>query len=72
MYHVELAFGSDPERLDARTANRETLLRFCQCGIVRLAGSFHDDSGALLVINVPDKPSLESLIEADPFFRHPA
>ena len=71
MYLVELAFGSDPERLAARPAHRETLLRLHHAGIVRMAGPFHDDSGALLIIDVADETSLEGLIEADPYFRTP-
>jgi len=71
MFLVELAFGDDPERLVARPAHRDTLLRLHRTGIVRMAGPLHDDSGALLVFDVADQAALETLIEADPYFRTP-
>jgi uncharacterized protein YciI len=69
MYLVELAFTDDPARLAARPAHREALLRLHRAGVVRMAGPFHDDSGAILVFDVADEATLETLIEADPYFR---
>jgi hypothetical protein len=57
MFVVELAFGSDPERLAARPAHRDTLLRLHLTGAVRMAGPFHDDTGALLVFDVETRPA---------------
>jgi uncharacterized protein YciI len=71
MFLVELAFGSDPERLAARPAHRDTLLHLHRIGAVRMAGPFHDDTGALLVFDVADGASLERLIDADPYYRTP-
>ena len=71
MYLIELAFGSDPERLAARPAHRETLLRLSRTGVVRMAGPFRDDSGALLIFDIADEASLDALIDADPYFRTP-
>lgn len=34
-----------------------------------MSGPFADDSGALLIVDVPDEAALDQLIENDPYFR---
>ncbi|MGH9209254.1 MAG: YciI family protein [Acidimicrobiales bacterium] len=71
MFVVELAFGGNPERLAARPAHRERLQRLHESGILRLAGPFADDSGALLIFDVPDEPALEGILADDPYYATP-
>jgi uncharacterized protein YciI len=71
VYLVELAFGDDPERLAARPAHRQRLQGLREDGVVRMAGPFSDDSGALLIFDVDEASVLRRLIEADPYFRTP-
>ncbi|MFE9632479.1 YciI family protein [Streptomyces sp. NPDC006463] len=69
MWIVELAFTQAPERLAARPAHREKLTALHEKGLLRMAGPLADDSGAVLVFDVPDRPALDELIAADPYFR---
>lgn len=71
MWIVELRFTAAPERLAARPAHRERLVALHRDGTVRMAGPFADDSGALIVFDVPDQASLDHLIAADPYFTTP-
>jgi len=68
MFVVELAFGDDPERLAARPAHRQLLTRRHEEGTLVMAGPFPDDSGALLIFDVPDAAELHRLLDADPYF----
>ncbi|MEU8301173.1 YciI family protein [Micromonospora sp. NPDC048909] len=71
MWIVELTFTSDPERLAARAAHRSRLAALHRDGTVRMAGPFADDSGAMIVIDAPDRQSVDALIAADPYFTTP-
>ncbi|SCG45898.1 YciI family protein [Micromonospora inositola] len=68
MWIVELAFTDAPERLAARPAHRERLTALHAEGKVRITGPLADDSGAVLVFDVPDRPELDRLLAADPYF----
>jgi uncharacterized protein YciI len=70
MFIVELAFDDNPERLQARPAHRERLDRLHQDGIVRMAGPFADDTGALLVFDT-DASGLAAILEQDPYYNTP-
>jgi uncharacterized protein YciI len=72
MYVVELAFGDEPGRLEARPAHRELLAQLHQAGKVVLAGPFADEEGALLVFDVENEAELDRIMADDPYYSHPA
>jgi uncharacterized protein YciI len=71
MWIVALTFTEEPERLAARAAHRQRLTALHRSGIVKMAGPYADGSGALIILDVPDRTSLETLINSDPYFRTP-
>jgi len=71
MYVVELAFDSTQERLDARPAHRERLQALHDDGTLRMAGPFADDSGALLIFDLPDEEALDDILSDDPYYGTP-
>ena len=72
MFVVELAFGDDQEaRLAARPAHRERLEHLHKEGLVVMAGPFVDQSGALLVFDVPDLDVLDGILAEDPYYTTP-
>ncbi|MBM0233945.1 hypothetical protein JNW91_20070 [Micromonospora sp. STR1_7] len=71
MFIVELSFGDEPDRLAARPAHRERLQALHQEGRLVMAGPFSDDSGALLVFDVPDAEALAAIVAEDPYYRTP-
>lgn len=71
MYVLELSFDDDPRRLEARPAHRDRLLTLHAEGVLVLAGPWADDSGALLVFDVPDEAKLRDLIDQDPYYTAP-
>ena len=71
MWIVELTLAGTPERLAARPAHRTQLSELHQRGVVRMAGPWADDSGALIVFDVPDEATLDRLLDADPYFATP-
>jgi uncharacterized protein len=68
MFMVELSFTDAPQRLAARPAHRERLQSLHSDGVVRMAGPFPDDSGAMLVFDVADQSALDDLLAADPYY----
>jgi uncharacterized protein len=76
MWIIELSFSTADaatagERLAARPAHRARLTELHGRGVVRAAGPFADNSGALIVLDVPDRAAAEAIVEADPYFRTP-
>jgi len=71
MWIVELTFTGTPGRLAARPAHRQRLTDLHGRGAVRMAGPLADDSGALIVFDVPDRPALDRLLAADPYLATP-
>lgn len=71
MFVVELSFSESQERLAERPAHRERLERLHDDGTVRMAGPFADDSGALLIFDVPDETALDAILAEDPYFETP-
>ncbi|MBQ1030009.1 YciI family protein [Micromonospora parva] len=71
MFILELSFGEEPDRLAARPAHRERLQALHRDGKVVLAGPFPDDSGALLIFDVPDAAALAAIVAEDPYYRTP-
>ncbi|WP_200213498.1 YciI family protein [Micromonospora coerulea] len=71
MWIVELAFTDGPERLAARPAHRKRLTALHAEGKVRITGPLADESGAVLVFDVPDRPELDRLLAADPYYTTP-
>ena len=68
MWIVTLVFTESPARLAARPAHRERLSALHADGRVRLAGPLADDSGTVIVFDVPDRAALDGLIAEDPYF----
>jgi len=71
MWIVELTFTNAPERLTARVAHRNRLAALHSQGAVRMAGPFADDSGAMIILDVPDRWTVDELIAADSYFTTP-
>jgi len=71
MWIVELTFSAAPERLAARPAHRHRLTTLYGQGVVRMAGPLADDSGAVIVFDVPDRPALDRLLAEDPYLTTP-
>jgi uncharacterized protein YciI len=71
MYAVLLAFSDDPARLDHRPAHRERLAGLVAEGRLLAAGPWTDESGAMLVFLVEDRPDLDEILAADPYYSAP-
>lgn len=68
MWIIELRLLPTAQRLAARPAHRARLTELHRAGIVRMAGPLGDDSGAVIVVDAPDRAAVDSLIAADPYF----
>jgi uncharacterized protein YciI len=71
VFVVELSFHDDPARLEARPAHRERLQDLHRRGVLRKAGPWADDSGALLIFDVDSEDELERVLGEDPYYRAP-
>ncbi|WP_433552841.1 YciI family protein [Micromonospora zamorensis] len=71
MFIVELSFADEPDRLAARPAHRQRLQALRQEGRLVMAGPFPDDSGALLIFDVPDAEALAATLAEDAYYRTP-
>jgi uncharacterized protein len=71
MYVLELAFDGNHARLDLRPAHRERLARLFEQKVLVMAGPYADDSGALLIFDVPDVAGLARVVADDPYYRAP-
>ena len=71
MFAVELEFSGDPARLELRPEHRRKLTALREAGQVRLAGPWADESGALLVLDVPDEAAVRAILDADPTTARP-
>jgi hypothetical protein len=65
---VELKLEPTDERLAARPAHRERLARLHDDGVVRMAGPFADDSGAVVIVDAEDRTSVDGLLADDPYY----
>lgn len=70
MYVLELTFGTDPRRLEARPAHRLRLADLEAAGTLVLAGPWQDDTGALLVFDT-DGAGMEEIVRNDPYYTTP-
>ncbi|RKN48296.1 YciI family protein [Micromonospora endolithica] len=68
MWIVELRFLPTPERLAARPAHRDQLAALHTQGVVRMAGPLADDTGAVIVLDAPDRETVDAILAADPYF----
>lgn len=68
MWMIELHFLPTPERLAARPAHRDRLTTLYENGIVRMAGPLADDTGAVIVVDLPDRAGVDAFAAADPYF----
>jgi uncharacterized protein YciI len=71
MWIIELAFTGETARLAARPAHRARLTELHRAGTVAMAGPYADESGALIVADVPDRAAVSDLLAADPYFSTP-
>jgi uncharacterized protein len=71
MWIIELEFTDAVERLDARPAHRERLTELHRAGTVKLAGPLADQTGAVIVVDLPDREAVARLLAADPYFTTP-
>jgi uncharacterized protein len=71
MWIIELALEPTPERIAARPAHRQLLTELHGRGALRMAGPFPDDSGAVLVFDVPDRAALDEIVAGDAYYRTP-
>jgi uncharacterized protein YciI len=76
MWTIELRFTPacaphTAARLAARPAHRAHLTEHHAAGRLVAAGPFADDSGALLLFDVPTRGELDRLLDADPYYRLP-
>jgi uncharacterized protein YciI len=71
MYAGQLAFSDDDTRLGLRPQHRERLAALAEDGRLLAAGPWGDDSGALLVFLVDDRPALDALLADDPYYTAP-
>lgn len=70
MVCVELAFTSDPRRLDARPAHRQRLAELHQRGVLLAAGPWDSDCGALLIFRL-DERAVQAELKTDPYYTVP-
>ncbi len=69
MFVLELSFGSDStQRLAARPAHRERLASLKADGIVVLGGPLADESGSLILLDVPDQAAADAVVAEDPYY----
>ena len=71
MWIIELEFTDAVERLDARPAHRRHLTGLHQAGTVKLAGPLADQTGAVIVVDLPDREAVAEFLAADPYFTTP-
>jgi len=71
MWIVELEFTDAVERLDARPAHRRHLTELHEAGTVRMAGPLADDTGAVIVVDLPDRAAVARFLADDPYFTTP-
>lgn len=69
MYIVELSFDGNPARLDLRPAHRQKLSALHAAGSLVLAGPFPDQSGAVLIFDLPDEAAVDKVMADDPYYR---
>jgi len=69
MFAVELEFSGDPARLELRAGHRKKLAALHEAGRLRLAGPWADESGALLVFDVPNEAAVREILADDPYYR---
>lgn len=68
MYLVELAFDGSPDRLELRPEHRAKLTALHAAGTIVLAGPFPDESGAMLVFDLPDEAAVDAVLADDPYY----
>lgn len=71
-FAVRLVFDRDNDvRLEVRPKHREYLLSLAADEKLRMAGPYADEEGALLIYDVADRPALDAVLAADPYFDRP-
>lgn len=68
VFAVELVFHVDRDaRLAVRPAHRDYLAQLAERGVLRAAGPWVNDTGALLVYEAADRGALLAILDADPY-----
>ncbi|HUJ56740.1 MAG TPA: YciI family protein [Gaiellaceae bacterium] len=68
LFALEYRFSPDPERrLAVRPRHRAYLEDLARSGVVRAAGPFGDDDGALIIYSLEDEEALEHILADDPY-----
>jgi len=65
---VELKLEPTDERLAARPAHRNRLAKLHDDGVVRMAGPFADDSGAVIIVDAESRAAVDRLLADDPYY----
>jgi uncharacterized protein YciI len=69
MFVLELSFESNStHRLAARPAHRARLAELKADGVVVLAGPLADESGSLILLDVPDQAAADVIVADDPYY----
>ena len=68
MWIVEIKLEPTDERLAARPAHREKLAELHDNGVVRMAGPFADDSGAVIIVDAETRAEVDRLLANDPYY----
>jgi hypothetical protein len=70
IFAVIIEYGPDKAKIDEfRPPHREYLRQLIAQGKLVLAGPFTDNSGGLIVYEVPSEDEIEGIIKADPFYK---
>jgi uncharacterized protein YciI len=70
MWIVELSLAPTEERLAARPAHRQLLASLHECGVVPMAGPLADDSGAVIIFDLPEE-AVRRVLAEDPYLTTP-
>ncbi|MEV6851394.1 YciI family protein [Actinoplanes sp. NPDC051411] len=68
MWIIELSLAPTPGRLAARPAHRRRLTDLHNDRVVRMAGPLDGETGAIIIVDVPDRPAVDAIITDDPYF----
>ncbi len=67
VYIVEVTFGDLELRERVRPAHRAHMTRLVEEGWVWLTGPWEDGTGGMVIFDVPDRESLDTVLAADPY-----
>jgi len=71
MWIVQTSYSMTRERVAGRPAHRARLADLHAEGKVVMAGPLADDTGGVIIADVPDRRALDALLADDPFLHAP-